>query len=151
MRKVHVECLPDETLVKKLGITRKMVTHHFGKSRVYNRLMRTNNEIAMVDEDPQSIKSDYEKQLIFVQEGCGIKIYKDMRDNKILVLKIKLEDWIIAVCKEAQINITNFGLPQKPNDLHDVINHRLTNFEKLIDHLKQKENPCILQLMNLLN
>ena len=147
---VHVECRPDETLLKKLGVTRKMVNHHFGKSRVFNKLKTTNGEIAMVDEDPGSIKTDYENNLTFVQESFGVKVYKDNRNNKILILSVKLEDWIIAACKAEKVNITHFGLPDKPNDLHEIINDRLSGFEKLIDHLKKNGNQCINHLMNLL-
>ena len=31
MKNIHVECLPDEYLVKKLGFTRKSITHHQGE------------------------------------------------------------------------------------------------------------------------
>ena len=148
---VHVECLPDETLVKKLGISRKMVNHHSGKSRVFNKLKTTNGEIAMIDEDPGSVKTTYENNLTFVQESFGIKVYKDNRNNKIIILSVKLEDWIIAACKTSNVNITKFGLPDRPNALHEIINHRLSGFEKLIDHLKKSENQCIDHLINLLN
>jgi hypothetical protein len=148
---IHVECLPDETLVKKLGITRKMVHHHAGKSRVFNKLKTTSGDTAMVDEDPGSIKTDYENQLTFIQESFGIKLYKDKRGNKILILKIKLEDWIIAACKVAKVNISDFGLSDRPNDLHEMINQRLSSFEKLIDYLKETNNQNINHLINLLN
>jgi hypothetical protein len=150
MGKVHVECLPDETLVKKLGVTRKMVNHHAGKSRVFSKLKTTYGEIAMVDEDPGSVKTDYEKNLIFIDNSHGIRVYKDERDNRILILNGKLEDWIIATCKTANINISLFGLPDRPNDLHGIINLRLSGFEKLIEHLKNDNNPGIILLMSLL-
>jgi len=150
MGKVHVECLPDETLVKKLGVTRKMVSHHAGKSRVFSKLGTTNGEIAMVDEDPGSIKTNYEKNLVLVDNSYGIKIYKDGRGNKILILNGKLEDWIIATCKTANVNISLFGLPDRANELHSIINSRLPSFERLIEHLKNNNNPGIILLMNLL-
>ena len=148
---VHVECLPDETLVKKLGITRKMVVHHAGKSRVFTKLKTTSSQIAMVDEDPGSIKTNYEHQLTLIQESYGIKLYNDNRNNKILILTVKLEDWIITACKTGQVDITRFGLPSRPNDLHEIINQRLASFEKLIDHLKESQNHYINHLKNLLN
>ncbi len=151
MTKVHVECLPDETLVKILGITKKMVTHHTGKSRVFHKLKTAIREIAMVDEDPESAKTEYERNLIFVEERFGIKKYTDKKENIVLVLKVKLEDWIIDLCKVAKIDISKFGLPEKPNQLHDVINLRLPGFEKLIEYLKNNNNERINQLKNWLN
>lgn len=150
MRIVHVECLPDEILVKKLGITRKMVNHHSGKSRVFNKLRTSNNEIGMVDEDPGSIKTAFEQSLKFIKEAFGVKVFSDNRNNKILILSGKLEDWIITACKSTGVNMNQFGLPDRPNDLHGIINHRLSSFEKLIDHLKENNNPSLALLKDLL-
>lgn len=147
MKEVHVECFPDEVLVKKLGIARKQITHHSGKSRVFAKLKTSKLQIALVDEDPGSAKCGYENSLIFVSKEFGISEWKDKSGNKVLVLKGKLEDWIITTCKAAKIDIQkDFGLPTKPNVLHEVINDRIGNFEKLIDYLLEKENTGIQQL-----
>ncbi len=34
MKKIHIECTPDELLVSKLGITKKHIVHHAGKYRI---------------------------------------------------------------------------------------------------------------------
>jgi hypothetical protein len=151
MKQVHVECLPDEALIKRLGFTRKSVIHHAGKSRVFKKLESLTNQLGMVDEDPGSVKTSYEKNLVFVEESQGIKLYQDEAGNKVVILKIKLEDWIISQCRTSGINMRNFGLPDKPNDLHDVINQRIIQFEKLIDHLLENNNAGIVQLKNWLN
>jgi hypothetical protein len=151
MKKIHVECLPDEALVKKLGFTRKMVTHHSGKGRVFHNLKSETNQLAMVDEDPESAKTHYEKNLTFVNESHGIKLYTDKSDNKIIFLKGKLEDWIVALSYQSRIVLSDYGLPEKPNDLHDVINQRLSQFENLIEHLLKINNPHLKQLKEWLN
>lgn len=148
MKQVHVECLPDEALVKKLGFTRKSVTHHTGKSRVFHKLKSSANQLGMVDEDPGSAKTPYETNLVFVEEAQGIKLYSDNSGNKIIVLKGKLEDWIISQCRISGINMQQFGLPTRPNDLHDVINQRIPKFETLIEQLIAIENGGIIQLRN---
>ena len=61
MSDVHVECKPDETLVRKLGVSRKSVTHHQGKSKVFALLKKNKDQLAMVDEDPMSTKTTYER------------------------------------------------------------------------------------------
>ena len=151
MKEIHVECKPDEVLVKKLGYTAKAITHHYGKAKVFDKLKKSTNLIAMVDEDPGSAKSTYEKELIFVEEVHGVKVYKDTSDNKIVVLKVKLEDWIINACKQSNIDISKFNLPVKANDLHSIINSKLSNFDKLINKLLSKNNPSILRLKESLN
>ncbi|MBN2520027.1 MAG: hypothetical protein JXB17_05960 [Bacteroidales bacterium] len=146
MKQIHVECKPDELLVLKLGFQRKMVTHHQGKSRIFHALKKAKNHLAIVDEDPRSVPIPYENSLAFVKEFEGIKCYTDKSNNKIFVLKVKLEDWIINACKQQKIGLSRFGLPEKPDDLNDVINNRLRNFERLIDELIKKNNPAIMKL-----
>jgi hypothetical protein len=43
---IHVECTPDETLVKKIGFTKKQVTHHAGKARVFATIQESKNQLA---------------------------------------------------------------------------------------------------------
>lgn len=136
--------LPDETLVKKLGFTKKQVSHHDGKPRVFTNISCKTNQIALVDEDPGSPPHKYEKQLKFQKELHGVKYFIDSkRNNKVFVLKVKLEDWIISVCKKSNVDITKYGLPDKSNALHDIINYRLVPFAKLLDDLLQNENVAI--------
>jgi hypothetical protein len=151
MKQVHVECLPDEKLVIKLGHTRKFITHHQGKSRIFSTLRKNKNLIAIVDEDPGSIKTRYEESLKLRKEFEGIRYFTDTSGNIVLILKGKLEDWIIAACKKQKIDISKHGLPVKPNDLHDVIHHRLVNFGRLIDELILEKNPALLKLKSWIN
>ena len=151
MKMVHVECKPDELLVSKLGFSRKLVTHHQGKSRVFHALGKIKHQLAMVDEDPGCAKTNFERKLKFIEESEGIKYFSDQSGNKIFILKGKLEDWIINACKQHEIKISAYGLPEKPDDLHDVINQKLSKFEELIDELIAKNNPAILKLKSWLN
>jgi len=150
MKNIHIECLPDEYLVKKLGFTRKYITHHQGKSRVFYMLTKMQNQLAMVDEDPGCPKTHYEKNLIFQGEFEGIKYYSDNLGNKILFLNGKLEDWIINICRIEKINLSVFGLPDSPDNLHDQINMKLSNFESLLTKLIENKNPALLKLKTLL-
>jgi hypothetical protein len=97
----------------------------------------------MVDEDPGSAKTSYEKRLAFSEEIEGIKCYLDGNGNRILYLTGKLEDWIIIVCKKEGIIMNRYGLPERPNDLHEIINHRLTNFDKVLLELIGMGSPAL--------
>lgn len=148
MKQVHVECTPDELLIKKLGFQRKFITHHNGKSKVFQVLSKNSEQLAMVDEDPGSNnKTTYEKGLRFVAEVEGIKKYQDTSGNKVFILKGKLEDWIIDVCKRHKVK-NMYGLPSDPHGLHEVINQRLPNLGNLIDDLLENKNPALIQLKN---
>jgi hypothetical protein len=151
MKQVHVECLPDEHLVKSLGFSRKYITHHQGKARVFNSIKSKKDQLAMVDEDPRSVKTSYEKSLQFVEESNGLKLYQDKSGNKIVFLQIKLEDWIISSCQAAKIKMGKFGLPEDPDDLHDVINARLPSLDKLLSHVAKSKNKAFSKLKAFLN
>lgn len=151
MKPVHVECKPDEAFIKKMGFAKKLITHHTGKSRVFHKLKTVTNELAIVDEDPGSAKTTYEQQLHFIEERHGVKYYRDNNDNKILVLRGKLEDWILNVCNEANIDPSQFGFPTRPNDFHNIINQRIPRFELLVDRLIEKESSALSYLKGLLN
>jgi len=142
---IHIECVPDETLVSKIGFSKRQVKHHAGKSRVFGTIEKLNDQIALVDEDPGQVKHRYEKRLVFQRKKDGISYFLDPTlNNKVIVLKVKLEDWIIASCKKTKINPIAFGLPDKPNELHSVILNRLKSFNKLLDELQHVvESPII--------
>ena len=149
---IHLECKPDEKLVMKLGIPRKKIEHQDGKSRVYAALKKTNNSIAIVDEDPHGPKYTYEKELVLEEEKYGIYRYVDKkRGNIVLVLKVKLEDWLILACKQNDIDITKspYSLPGKGNDLHKVINDKMAAYDKLLTDLLVNKSEALLTLKKL--
>jgi hypothetical protein len=146
MKHVHIECLPDEYLVRKLGFTRKYITHHQGKSRVFHALSKNSNQLAMVDEDPGSVKTSYEKSLQLKEEDEGIKYFADASGNIILFLNGKLEDWVVNICRIEKIKLQKFGLAKKPDELHDQINQKLPNFDRVLTELLKRNNPSILKL-----
>lgn len=100
----------------------------------------------MVDEDPHSPKMPYEKKLRFIDEIGGVKFYDDSNNNKVAILKVKLEDWIISLCNSSRIDIEKFGLEKEPNYLHSIINDRLDKFDKLIDYLLASNNPVLTKM-----
>ena len=151
MRIVHIECKPDEYLARTLGVTRRQIVHHDGKSRVFKALAKSSNAVAIVDEDPQPDGPDYpyEEDLVFDMAQAGVARFFDKRRNNIvLVLKVKLEDWLIVACRESKLDMTKppFSLPDKPNTLHREINYRLPAYEKLLCELLDKKNESLLTL-----
>jgi len=146
MKQVLVECYPDGKLVSKLGFKKREIFHYFGKSRVYSKLSKSSGHLAMVDEDPGVSIYTYEKKLKFKEEKFGIKLFLDSNNNKVLVLNVKLEDWILSACRSQKIDPNKFGLPSDSKHLKDTINHKLEKFGDLIEELLKQKNPAILQL-----
>ena len=55
------------------------------------RIEKNRKQLAIVDEDPGSSKSNYEKKLKFVEEKFVIKYYKDNQKIKYLFLQENLK------------------------------------------------------------
>jgi hypothetical protein len=93
----------------------------------------------MIDEDPDSnqpktIRDFTEKAYL---RDCDIRIlYYRFLNNHVLVLCPELEEWIIAASHEARIEMADFGLPNNPEKLHEIINLNIDKFEILVDALR---------------
>ena len=136
---IYLECEPDKALVKALGIPRKEIKHMFSKGNVCNRLEKTENSKGLVDEDPLSPQPSYIGKLKSLSRGHGIKLLLDEKNqNYLIVLCPRLEDWVLNVTKEAKIDVSEYGLPNDPNKLHEALNIKLDKFRDLIDKIKQK-------------
>ncbi len=101
----------------------------------------------MVDEDPQSAQPIYIKQLSVIEEKHGVRILSEARKgNKVIVLCPRLEEWIIKSVSVSGFKMSDFGLPDRANELHRVINGKLQAFEKIVAKLFELENPGVLFL-----
>jgi hypothetical protein len=148
---VYFECNPDEVLLRKLGCARKNRSHLSGKSRVCKRLEETKSAVGLVDEDPLSIQPPYVTNLKLVEEDYDIKVYEDVRRNhRVIALRPRLEEWIIATAEAAKTSLQDFGLSERANDLHREINTKIPNFEKLLDKLLAEDNRRLTYLKGVL-
>jgi hypothetical protein len=150
---IFVECDSDEVLVKTLGVAVEEISHKGskgGKPQVYNKLNEDRNAKGMVDADPGCSPPPYDKEFerIEISEDVELKVDRN-RNNHLIVLHPKLEDWIISSAKKAQVRMKDYGLPNDSEGLQDVINFRLDKFAKLVKKLKSKSSR-VKQLKKLL-
>jgi len=146
-----VECAPDEALARKLGVVRRECLHFNGKPRVCNWLKRKRNLCGMIDEDPGSDQPPYLRSLRVVAEEHGIRVLRDAeREHRVIVLRPRLEEWLISRAAEAGIALENHGLPSRGNDLHREINFRLRQLDRLLDALLAARSPGVCRLRELL-
>jgi hypothetical protein len=135
---VYLECNPDETLAVSLGVTRKQIVHTDDKGRVCDNLSKRDNVIGMVDEDPFSAQPSYLKKLVQIKNEHGIKVLLDRkRQNKMVVICPRLEEWLIKTTHLAGLKMSDFALSENPRNLHSEINQRLGSLRKLLDKLKE--------------
>ena len=115
---IYVECKPDELLVRQVtDLRRRQVVHEAkGKGGVCNRLMKNRDLVAMVDEDPEATQPTYMARLSLRNESAelGLKLYLDSsRNNRIVVLCPKLEDWLLSAADDSGLSMSAFGLPDR--------------------------------------
>jgi len=144
-RKVIVECKPDEILAKALGLKRNEVVHQPNKGEVCNLLKKTDIQIAIIDEDPLSASQPlYLNSFTLVEEIYDVRYLLSKPENKIiLVLKPRLEEWILKRCKETGVDPKNHHLPMDNKRFKDVINYHLNHFENMLHELNVKQDAGI--------
>lgn len=79
---VLVECNPDVSLLRELGIPRRRIRHAGGKGDICNYLRKSKNAIALMDEDPDSSQPSYLRKLAEIElnaweAGCQIRVLED--------------------------------------------------------------------------
>lgn len=136
-----VECNPDEALVKTVTMSSgRNIKHAGNKSELLKVLsQRFDNSKGLMDEDPLSIQPPHLAKFHEIHDltRCNIKILEQKsRNNTIIMLCPRLEDWILQAAKEANVSPAQFGLPDDPIKLHEQINIRIDKFQKLLDALK---------------
>lgn len=152
IKKVIVECNPDEILVQVLGLNKKEIVHQDNKGEVCNYLEKYDVRVAIIDEDPGSAQPNHLKKLKLVEEKFEIRKLIQANSSKvILIIKPRLEEWIIYQCKKSGINPKEFLLPNNAKELKKVINLRLEYFRNLLKELFKKENEGLKYLKKEIN
>ncbi|MBI4287184.1 MAG: hypothetical protein HY671_02010 [Chloroflexi bacterium] len=150
---IYVECKTDATLVNALLGTAKTIAHEKGKPGVCRRLQGGKNSMAMVDEDPGEAQPTYIGKLRVKRNLSehGLKLLQDRSTgNQVVVLRPKLEDWILSACSESGLKASSYGLPQDPSRLHRAINISQSDFRRLVRDLKKRKSERLSSLGTLL-
>jgi hypothetical protein len=78
---------------------------------------------------------------------CDIAVYVESSSGrKLIVIKPRLEEWLIKAGRECNISFGKYNLPEKGKKLHDVIN---LNIKRLEGVLKEMLNIKCLRLSKL--
>ena len=154
---LYVECKPDQVMAQKLtGLPTKEFVHALkGRPEVLRLIAEQSNSIALIDEDPGSRQPELFGQMVKNEDsiGQGLVVYYDRgRNNRVVVICPKLEDWILRATRDVRIrvNAPPYNLPNTPNSLHKIINNRLVQVNLLLTDLIAAQSPRILKLQELL-
>lgn len=143
---IYVECKPDFELIRSLGISKRKIIHCGGKARVCKKLQKNFNSKGVVDEDPNSEQPSYILNIKKVNEGSNLKLlYDEKRNNYVVVICPKLEDWILKVSKINDVPVKKYGLSNDIDEFEKEINHNLDKFGKLLDALNKTKEFKVLK------
>jgi hypothetical protein len=135
---IFVECKPDLLLVQKItGIPKKEILHSGNKGEVIKNLSRSKNSIGLIDEDPGDSQPKYiaSMSLMKYDRYSDLKIYRDNKNNSLVVLCPVLEEWILKTARLGKIKMGDFNLPENASKFHKTINLNLRKFEMLLEIL----------------
>lgn len=140
-----VECTPDATLVSSLAsVGKRRVDHAGNKSRVLRKLMRNyKNSIGIIDQDPNRTQPpDIQRfrQLESLERDKLKILHHTRRNNRLIVICPRLEEWTVAAAREANVDLRRYNLPNDPTELHERINIRVKEFRQLVEELGNSSN-----------
>jgi hypothetical protein len=138
-----VECKPDAILIKTLTLTpRKNIEHAGNKTELLKKLAeRYTNSKGIIDEDPLSIQPPHLNRFKEKQDltPYNIKIlHQPSRNNTLIILRPRLEDWILEAAQETNTNLKKYKLPDDPTRLHEQINIQIDKFQKLVEDIEDQ-------------
>ncbi len=144
---LFLECEADLTLVRSFGIPERQCIHHSGCGEVCRALQKRTGAIGMVDEDPHSSSPSYLRSLRELSDEHGIRVLEDTKhQHRVVMLRPRLEEWIIQTAKASNLKMEDFSLSENPRHLHGEINSRLPNLGRLLARLAQLGSPRLRHL-----
>lgn len=151
MIECYVECFPDEELMLFLNVPSNLITHCKGSGNIFNKLKKSKNRFALLDEDPHTAPHPYFSELTLVSDSKGIKYYTDPgRNHKVVMLCPRFEEWLINAAKEIKVKLSDFNLSENPHFLHSEINGKLKNLKNLLVTISDNKSSRINELLRLI-
>ncbi len=148
---ILVECKPDETLLRVLGVPRKEIRHCRGKSVVCNEVRRAGNTLGLVDEDPgrppeRVLRAHRPEE----KAEQGLTVFQVGTGGEIIVLCPRLEEWVLDAAREVGLEPKQFGLPDSGGELHRIVNQHLDKWERFIRAIQERRSPRFQLLKSLI-
>ena len=140
--KVYVECYPDTSLLRNLGVPKKQLYHESCKGEVVKRVLKSDSATGLIDEDPASAQPRDLSNYMQIQatEGLRLLVRNNNENKKLIIVCPRLEEWFIERAKSSGIKPENYGLPNNPDRLHSIPHYEnKAGFKRFLVELKEKD------------
>lgn len=145
----HVECTPDEWLLRALGVPQKKIKHWRDKGRVCKHLQKARGVVGLIDEDPAQTSPSWLRSLQLEEyPQHGLKVHRG--SSCLIIVCPRLEEWLLQAAKEVKVDPARFGFPGTGEDLHEVISNNRERFDNFIQEVCRKRSPRLQQLQSLI-
>lgn len=115
---------------------RGAIYHAGSKTRVLNVIEHYNEIVEMVDEDLNNVQPRQLNQFTLKDADHDLEL-RIWRTNFLVVVKPRMEDWVLKAAKQEKIEVENvYGLQVDPDELRGEID--LTKFTKLVEDLNKR-------------
>ena len=137
---IYLECNADMVLARVLtGLPKKQMAHERkGKYEIALRLRGLKKATALVDEDPGALEPPYFRELHNRRSlpRTDLLLLRDpSRDNRVVIMRPRLEEWVVRGAEEVSADLGRYGLPGDPARLHRVVNDDVAKFGRLVGDL----------------
>jgi hypothetical protein len=153
MPAIHYECRPEECLLTNLGFGKYLDRHHNGSGGICELLSREKNLFGWIDEDPTANHHPYYRSMYANSKSdkFGLRYcYDPQKNNKLIIVKPKLEDWLITISQKAGVNLNDFELSEDPDELHKIINFKISKFQEVLHTLIKLKSPALIHAIQIL-
>lgn len=156
MSLIILECKPDEAFIRALGFSKKQVIHQPNKGEVINYLRKHNGIfcVGIIDEDPGTTQPKYLlNEFVYSEELSehNFSVFESKsKSHLVIMIKPRLEDWILDVAQKSHVSPNDFSLPDDPKQLHKVINSQLPKFNQLVSEMLSKRSKALISLKKII-
>jgi hypothetical protein len=141
--KIAVECYPDEAVLCALGVPRKQLLHEARKGEVFNWLKKTPGGLGIGDEDPDSAQPRdlISYQQVQAAEGLLLLARQGRSSQRLVVVRPRLEDWLIQRAKVCGVDPRQYQLPGSAKELHHIPRYEQKDgFQRFLAELNGLDN-----------
>ncbi len=149
------ECYIDTMLVQTLVPPKKRYNHQHGCSEVSNEMelyhLKDKFAVGIIDNDKK--KAKYLRSFLEIDgNACGVKLFKHAQNHQYYIqISPAIESWILEVCKQEEIDIAEFGLPNTLRALTKITKPQSSIKDRRFIHLfecfKKSENKSVQKLV----